>query len=49
MMKGIRIVSFFELHIAEPVRKVITGFNQLRIKIINLFGPLAQKYTELRE
>lgn len=43
MMEGISIVSFFEPHIAEPVRKVITGLNQLRIKIINLFGPSAQK------
>jgi transposase len=43
MMEGISIVSFFEPHIAEPVRKVITGLNQLRIKIIKLFGPSAQK------
>ena len=43
MMEGISIMSFFEPHIAEPVRKVITGLNQLRIKIIKLFGPSAQK------
>ena len=43
MMEGVSIVTFFESHIVEPVREVITGLNQLRIKIVKLFGPSAQK------
>jgi hypothetical protein len=43
MMEGVSIITFFETHIVDPVRKVITGLNQLRIKIIRWFGPSDQK------
>ena len=49
-LEGVSIVTFFESHIVEPVREVITGLNQIRIKIVKLFGHSAQKkYTELLE
>lgn len=43
IMEGVNIVRFFEKDIANPTRVVITGLDELRVKIIKLFGPSAQK------
>lgn len=43
VMEGISIVSFFEKGFVQPIKTVITGLNELRMKIIKLFGPSAQK------
>ena len=43
IMEGISVVHFFRENIFTPVKKVIANLNDLRIKIINLFGSTAQK------
>ncbi len=43
IMEGVGIIRFFEKNIREPVREMITNLNDLRTKIINLFGRSAQE------
>jgi len=43
IMEGISVVCFFEKNLIEPTKKFIANLNDLRIKIINLFGETAQK------
>lgn len=43
IMEGISIVHIFEKHIEQPLKKLVANLNELRIKIINLFGVIAQK------
>lgn len=43
IMEGIGIVQFYKKTIHEPVRQVITNLNELRKKIINLFGDTARR------
>ena len=43
IMEGISVVHFFEKNIANPEKKFIANLNDLRIKIIILFGDNAQK------
>lgn len=43
IMEGISIVRLYEENVRDPTRVVIANLNDLRIKIINLFGRSAQK------
>lgn len=43
IMEGISVVHFFEINISTPVKTFIANLNDLRIKIIRLFGNSAQK------
>ena len=40
-MEGIGIVEFYKKEIRDPIKKVVTNINELRKKIINLFGETA--------
>ena len=41
LMEGINIVRFFELNKNDPTREIITNINEIRLKIIPLFGKAA--------
>ena len=41
LMEGISIVRFFELNNDNPTREIITNMNEVRLKIISLFGKTA--------
>lgn len=43
IMEGISVVHFFEKNISNPIKTFIANLNDLRIKIIILFGESAQK------
>jgi transposase len=43
IMEGISVAYFFEKNIVTPIKKFIVNLNDLRIKIINLFGSTAQE------
>lgn len=43
IMEGISVVHFFEKNVSKPLKKLVANLNELRIKIINLFGLTAQK------
>lgn len=43
IMEGISAVHFYEKYLSEPVKTFIANLNDLRIKIIYLFGRSAQK------
>ena len=43
IMEGIGVVRFYKENLADPIREVITNLNELRQKIINLFGSSARK------
>jgi transposase len=43
IMEGISIVSFYEKSICAPIKVMIANLNDLRIKIIKLFGKSAQE------
>jgi transposase len=43
IMEGISVVHFFEKNISNPIKMFIANLNDLRIKIITLFGESAQK------
>lgn len=43
IMEGVSVVHFFEKHIAKPIKTFIANLNDLRIKIIRLFGNSAKK------
>ena len=38
VMEGVSIVQFYKDKIHKPIKEVITNLNELRIKIIRLFG-----------
>lgn len=38
IMEGINIVQFYKKHIKKPIKEIITNLDNLRIKIIKLFG-----------
>lgn len=41
IMEGIDIVEFYKKEIQDPIKKIVTNINELRKKIINLFGETA--------
>jgi transposase len=41
IMEGINIIQFFQDSIVEPIKEMITNLNELRKKIIRLFGDTA--------
>lgn len=43
IMEGISIVCFYKKNLHEPIKKIIANLNELRLKIIRLFGPTAQQ------
>ena len=43
IMEGIGVVHLFDEYLCQSVKKLVTNLNDLRIKIINLFGATAQK------
>ena len=43
IMEGISVVHFFEKSICNPIKIFIANLNDLRIKIITLFGSSSQK------
>ena len=43
IMEGVGIVEFYKNEIHDPIKKVITNINELRKKIINLFGETARR------
>ena len=43
IMEGIGVIRFFGKNIRDPIREVMTNLNDLRRKIIDLFGVTAQK------
>lgn len=43
IMEGISIVCFYKKNLHEPIKKMIANLNELRLKIIRLFGPTAQQ------
>ena len=43
IMEGISIIHFFKENVLEPIKTVIANLNDLRIKIIKLFGKTAQE------
>jgi transposase len=43
IMEGVGIVQFYKETIHKPVKQVITNLNELRKKIINLFGDTARR------
>lgn len=43
IMEGISIVEFYKKEVCDPVKKIITNLNELRKRIVNLFGETACK------
>jgi transposase len=41
IMEGVNIIQFFQDRIIEPIKEIITNLNELRKKIIRLFGNTA--------
>lgn len=41
IMEGVGVVRFYEIGRVEPVKELVTNMNDLRKKIIRLFGPTA--------
>ena len=43
IMEGIGVIRFYEKNLSKPIREMITNLNELRRKIIKLFGEPACK------
>ncbi len=43
IMEGIGVIRFYEKNLSKPIREMITNLNELRRKIIKLFGRAACK------
>ncbi len=43
IMEGVSVVNFYEKHVANPIKILVANLNDLRIKIIRLFGNSAKK------
>jgi transposase len=43
IMEGIGVIRFYEKNLSRPIKEMITNLNELRRKIIKLFGGSACK------
>ena len=50
LMEGIGVIQFYENNIRRPIKEMVTNINDLRKKIIRLFGDTAcQMYGLIQE